>query len=290
MPVSLSETIGRSFWTGEDIRSERPESGARRFFDQGCELGHLILGLRIRRLGVRVPSGAHHLSRPWPAETQATVRLRSVHCGPAGLVGSGGTSGSSRSALPSASGASYSCQSRLDTVRYFCPRARACRCRPYRWRAFTWQRLTWPGLGLAVREGAPRHSTRPASSTCRSGCKIRTRGWCTRSRPVGGSTSRSAAPSRWPRVPARRPGRRQLIAVDTRFGGQVRLSSESRFTSTCRRTSGATPWYVGSWPVARPARTRCGGPAARRAWPVTSSPVRPVPGMVVPYLWAEAPT
>src|SRR5256885_14965539 len=37
------------------------KSGAGRSFDQGCELGHLILGLRIRRLGVRVPSGAQQI-------------------------------------------------------------------------------------------------------------------------------------------------------------------------------------------------------------------------------------
>jgi hypothetical protein len=32
-----------------------------RSLDQGCELGHLILGLRIIRLGVRVPSGAQQI-------------------------------------------------------------------------------------------------------------------------------------------------------------------------------------------------------------------------------------
>src|SRR5262249_9115550 len=34
------------------------KSGERRLFDQGCDLHHLTFRLRIRRLGVRVPSGA----------------------------------------------------------------------------------------------------------------------------------------------------------------------------------------------------------------------------------------
>ena len=39
-------------------RKFQSKSGGRRFFDQGSELRHLTSCLRIRRLGVRVPSGA----------------------------------------------------------------------------------------------------------------------------------------------------------------------------------------------------------------------------------------
>ncbi len=64
MSISPHETIARKFLTGHNMRLEMLKSGARRSFDQGSELGHLILGLRIRRLGVRVPSGAQHQMAP----------------------------------------------------------------------------------------------------------------------------------------------------------------------------------------------------------------------------------
>ena len=60
MEFSQSETLARNFLTDEQSISIDTKSGGHRFMDQGSELEHLTYSLRIRRLGVRVPSGARH--------------------------------------------------------------------------------------------------------------------------------------------------------------------------------------------------------------------------------------
>src|SRR5262245_51824826 len=77
MLVSRSETIAREFLTCFRTGTFLPKSGARRLFDQGAELGHLTLGLRIRRLGVRIPSGAqHHKALTCANAGQAPFKIR----------------------------------------------------------------------------------------------------------------------------------------------------------------------------------------------------------------------